>query len=133
MSSSGDPGLIRPPPIRTAAEADLSAVATIHIASWQDAYRGVVPDRVLARRTVEGALRGWRSTFAAFPLNIRVATDESGAVKGFCCAGPVTDYEANAPFDSRSTACTYCLWQGARASALHCSTMLSAAPPRTRA
>jgi hypothetical protein len=31
MSSSGDPGLIRPPPIRTAAEADLSAVAAIHI------------------------------------------------------------------------------------------------------
>jgi ribosomal protein S18 acetylase RimI-like enzyme len=99
MSSSGDTGLMPPLSIRTATEADLSAVAAIHIASWQDAYRGIVPDRVLARRTVEGALRGWRSTFAAFPLNIRVATDESGAVKGFCCAGPVTDYEANAPFE----------------------------------
>ena len=98
MSSSSDAVPRGQPAIRTATDTDLPCVAAIHMASWQDAYRGVVPEGLLARRTVKGALAGWRSTFAAHPRNIRVATDESGAVTGFCCAGPVTDHKSNAPF-----------------------------------
>ena len=34
--------------VRLATEADLPTVAGIHIASWQDAYKGAVPDALLA-------------------------------------------------------------------------------------
>ncbi len=85
--------------VRLATEADLPTVAGIHIASWQDAYKGVVPDALLANRSVEGSLSGWRSTFAKYPANITVATAQDGAIHGFCCAGPVVDTAKNAPFE----------------------------------
>jgi ribosomal protein S18 acetylase RimI-like enzyme len=85
--------------VRFATEGDLATVAGIHIASWQDAYKGVVPDALLANRSVEGSLSGWRSTFTKYPANITVATAEDGAIHGFCCAGPVVDAAKNAPFE----------------------------------
>jgi ribosomal protein S18 acetylase RimI-like enzyme len=86
--------------IRAATEADLQAVARIHIASWQDAYKGVVPDALLARRSVEGSLSGWKSTFARYPANITVAASHvGGTIEGFCCAGPVVDAVRNSPFE----------------------------------
>src|SRR5262245_11415507 len=86
--------------IRIATEADLPAVARIHIASWQDACKGgVVPDALLADRSIEGSLSGWKSTFATYPANITVAASRAdGVVRGFCCAGPVVDAVRNAPF-----------------------------------
>jgi ribosomal protein S18 acetylase RimI-like enzyme len=85
--------------IRRATEADLQAVAEIHVASWRDAYKGVVPETVLAGRSVDGALPGWRSTFAEYPANITVACAQDGGIRGFCCAGPVVDAAKNAPFE----------------------------------
>ena len=84
--------------IRVATEADLHSVARIHVASWQDAYKGVVPDDLLAARSVEGSLSGWRSTFAKHPANITVAVSD-GVIQGFCCAGPVVDKVRNSPFE----------------------------------
>jgi hypothetical protein len=40
--------------IRVATEADLQALAEIHIASWQDAYKGIIPDAFLAGRFRRG-------------------------------------------------------------------------------
>jgi ribosomal protein S18 acetylase RimI-like enzyme len=84
--------------IRIATEADLQAVARIHIASWQDAYKGVIPDALLANRSVEGSLSGWRSTFARYPANITVAASQVGVIQGFCCAGPVVDAVRSSSF-----------------------------------
>ena len=84
--------------IRVATEADLQAVAQIHIASWQDAYKGIIPDALLAGRSVEGFLSGWRSTFAKHPANINVAASQVGGIQGFCCAGPVVDAVRNSSF-----------------------------------
>jgi ribosomal protein S18 acetylase RimI-like enzyme len=85
--------------IRIASESDLQTVAEIHISSWQDAYKGVIPAALLADRSVEGSLAGWRSTFAKYPANITVATSPEGVIRGFCCAGPVVDASTNAPFE----------------------------------
>jgi hypothetical protein len=60
--------------IRVASEADLQAVAQIHISSCRDAYKGVLPDGVFARRSVEGFLSVWQSIFAQYPANVTVAT-----------------------------------------------------------
>ena len=84
--------------VRTATESDLPVVARIHMASWQDAYKGILPDALLAGRTTNGALAGWRKTFTDYPGNITVACAADGAVIGFCCAGPVVDAGKNAPF-----------------------------------
>ena len=75
--------------LRVATEADLPAVAQIHIASWQDAYKGVIPD---------ASLSGWRSTFAKYPANITVAASQVGVIRGFCCAGPVVDAVRSSSF-----------------------------------
>jgi ribosomal protein S18 acetylase RimI-like enzyme len=85
--------------VRLATEADLPTVAAIHIASWQDAYKGVVPDALLVDRSIEGSLSGWRSTFTKYPANVTVATTQDGTIHGFCCAGPVVDAAKNAPFE----------------------------------
>lgn len=84
--------------LRVATEADLPTVAQIHIASWQDAYKGVIPDALLANRSVAGSLGGWRSTFAKYPANTIVAASQVGVIQGFCCAGPVVDAVRSASF-----------------------------------
>jgi hypothetical protein len=59
--------------VRTANEADLLQLAEIHVASWQDAFRGVVPDTILDGMSVAASLKRWIKNFAAFPANIAVA------------------------------------------------------------
>jgi ribosomal protein S18 acetylase RimI-like enzyme len=88
------------PRIRIATEADLPDVATIHVASWQDAFRGVVPDAILDGLSVERSLEGWRSTFTSFPQNITVANTPAG-IQAFCCAGPITGSDKDAPYPFR--------------------------------
>src|SRR5215469_9090844 len=85
--------------IRRAAEPDLPAIAAIHLASWQDAYQGVVPEAVLRGRSIADCLAGWRATFAAHAANITIAASSDGRIHGFCCAGPVVDTDRNAPFE----------------------------------
>jgi len=85
--------------IRRAAEPDLPAIAAIHLASWQDAYQGVVPEAVLRGRSIADCLAGWRATFAAHAANITIAASNDGRIHGFCCAGPVVDTDRNAPFE----------------------------------
>jgi len=77
--------------VRIANEADLLQLAEIHVASWQDAFRGVVPDTILDGMSVAASLKRWIKNFAACPANIAVALGEDGEIAGFCCAGPITD------------------------------------------
>ena len=77
--------------IRSATEADLPHVAQIHVASWRDAYRGVIPDAAIDARTVEGATEMWSANLAKYPANLTVAEMADGQIAGFSCAGPVTD------------------------------------------
>lgn len=87
--------------IRLATEADLPQVAAVHVASWQNAFRGVVPDAVLDRMTVEGSLQRWVKHFAACPPNMAVATGDDGQIAGFCYAGPIADNGHNTPYRFR--------------------------------
>jgi GNAT superfamily N-acetyltransferase len=82
--------------IRPAGEADLPAIAAIHLASWQDAYRNVVPEAALLRRSIADCLAGWRSMFAQ-QGEITVACAPDGRIHGFCCAGPANSARS-APF-----------------------------------
>jgi GNAT superfamily N-acetyltransferase len=86
--------------IRTATEADLPLIAAIQVASWQDAFRGIVPDGTLDGLSVERSRDMLRKTFEAYPSNITVALNGAGTATGFSCAGRVSD-ETNAPYQFR--------------------------------
>jgi ribosomal protein S18 acetylase RimI-like enzyme len=45
--------------VRAADPADAPAIAGVHVASWERAYRGMIPDEAFARRTVEWRTEMW--------------------------------------------------------------------------
>jgi GNAT superfamily N-acetyltransferase len=51
--------------IRRARPADAAAMARVHVQSWREAYRGIVPDTYLEQLSVSGHERKWRRGFAA--------------------------------------------------------------------
>ena len=84
---------------RRAQAGDLEAIAKLHVLSWQTAYRGFLPDRLLDSRRWEEALDSWTSTFNSYPDNLSVVTDSNGKMVGLCCAGPVVDVAKSGPFE----------------------------------
>ena len=50
--------------IRRARAADAAAIARVHVQSWREAYRGLVPDGYLDQLSVAAHERQWRRTFA---------------------------------------------------------------------
>ncbi len=45
--------------IRWASAADATGVARVHVDTWEGTYRGLMPDEVLHRRTLDRAVAGW--------------------------------------------------------------------------
>lgn len=82
--------------IRPATPADAARIATVHIASWQEAYRGVVPDDYLAALDEAARARTWRDTLTGLERghHVWVAEDEDGIV-GFSYLGPSRDEDAD--------------------------------------
>jgi L-amino acid N-acyltransferase YncA len=85
--------------IRCAQQNDLSTIASIHVASWKDAYAGIVPRRVIESQNIEKSLAGWKKTFNNHPNNITVAENKSGELVGFCCAGVANNVEEAATWE----------------------------------
>lgn len=85
--------------IHSATERDVPHIAQIHVASWRDAYRGVIPYAVIDARTVEGAAAMWSANLAKFPANLAVAVTPDGQIAGFSCAGPVAEGSKSMPYD----------------------------------
>jgi len=50
--------------IRRALETDAAGIATVHVRTWQSAYRGIVPDEYLNSLSVETRTRTWREALA---------------------------------------------------------------------
>jgi ribosomal protein S18 acetylase RimI-like enzyme len=72
--------------IRPATSADVRAIAAVHVASWQDAYAGIVPDEEIAKRDVDTRAEQWKELVG----NAIVAVADDGAVVGFAAAEPRT-------------------------------------------
>lgn len=70
MAASGLRGITSPSRgnkvlnVRCANLADAEAIARIHVASWQESYRGIIPDAVLDRLSVDGRLAQWRRSLS---------------------------------------------------------------------
>jgi ribosomal protein S18 acetylase RimI-like enzyme len=68
--------------VRPAAPRDAKAIADIHVATWQAAYQGLMPDDVLKAMTVEKRMAYWKEAIEYSDPQILVAT-ENDKVIGF--------------------------------------------------
>jgi ribosomal protein S18 acetylase RimI-like enzyme len=81
--------------LRRAAEADAAAIATIHVRSWQRAYRGILPGSFLEGLRVQDREEGWRRIMTTLAADRHPWLAEAGGdVAGFVSAGPSRDDDA---------------------------------------
>ena len=74
------------PQIRTATSGDAAALARVQVLTWQQTYRGILPDAFLDGLDVERSAESWRAVVAD-RRRITHVVDAPGIV-GFCTAGP---------------------------------------------
>ena len=77
--------------IRPATVSDISALAKVHIASWQAAYRGILPDEVLNNLSFEQFEDNWRKNFADSQRSNSVLEVENRII-GFIAFGNSRDH-----------------------------------------
>jgi ribosomal protein S18 acetylase RimI-like enzyme len=78
------------PTIRPASRTDLEAIASLHVSSWQSAYRGILPDPVLDRLNPADRVRDW-SRWLAVPESSTYAAIERLRLVGFARVLPGTE------------------------------------------
>jgi GNAT superfamily N-acetyltransferase len=78
--------------LRSARPGDAHAIATIHVAAWRAAYRGLIPDDVLAGLSVAARRQGWLDRLTTPSARTRtVLVTHDDAVLGFASTGPARD------------------------------------------
>ncbi|MBO0877429.1 MAG: GNAT family N-acetyltransferase [Pseudonocardia sp.] len=79
----------------TATVADAEAIGALHVRSWRHAYRGIVPDAVLAALDPAERADRWRETLrspGSHRVFVAVGDGSAGPRLGaFCAVGPVRD------------------------------------------
>lgn len=86
----------RPPvTVRVATIGDADAITEAHVAAWQAAYRGIMPERYLDDLTKERASRAARHRVSIAspddPRTFELVAEYDGAVVGWLCGGPSRD------------------------------------------
>jgi hypothetical protein len=97
--------------IRRALADDALGVATVHVRSWQAAYRGLLPDAYLDQLDVEARRVGWAQTIAEtdWPRSgTLVATEANANVVGFAHLGPTRDDDLDPAVVASSPPSTRC-------------------------
>ena len=83
--------------IRLATLADAAAIASIHVQSWQSAYRGMMPQEHLDQLDVTQRTRAWTRALTspdpAQPAPLVAIADEQAV--GFASIGPTRDQDAD--------------------------------------
>jgi ribosomal protein S18 acetylase RimI-like enzyme len=81
--------------VRLAALADAESIATIHVRSWQKAYRGIVPDDFLQALSIERRTETWQAVLLKQTSDVWVA-EENGRLLGWISVGKSRDADADA-------------------------------------
>ncbi len=78
------------PTVRAALPVDADAIATAHVAAWREAYRGLLPEAVLAGLSVASRSEQWRQTLTRTPAthSVFVAESDTDGIVGFISGGP---------------------------------------------
>jgi ribosomal protein S18 acetylase RimI-like enzyme len=66
--------------IRPAGIADAAAIATVHVRTWQQCYRGIVPDDYLDGLSIQRREEQWREALASGTTEVWVAESSTGVV-----------------------------------------------------
>ena len=75
--------------VRDATPADAHGIGTVVVQSWRAAYRGLLPDDVLAGLSIPDREQFWSDALTASPPNTRaVVATIAGAIVGFAATGP---------------------------------------------
>lgn len=70
---------------------DAEAIATVHVTSWQAAYRDLLPSEVLAALSVERRAVRWAADLSVGTATVTRVALEDGQVCGFASVGPCRD------------------------------------------
>ena len=81
--------------IRKATVDDAYGIASVHVRSWQVAYRGHMPDDFLNGLDVEKRKNMWRALTQDPDRIIFIAEDTEGSIVGFSALGPSRDPDAH--------------------------------------
>lgn len=81
--------------IRPATVDDARDIATVHIASWREAYAGLISEEFLASLDVDRRAEEWRTHLASPNVRTWVAVHEA-TIRGFLALGPSRDEDASA-------------------------------------
>ncbi len=66
--------------VRAASADDAAAIARLHVRAWEAAYRGLIPDAVLAELSVERTEARWRMTLSS---DGTLVAERDGELVGF--------------------------------------------------
>jgi ribosomal protein S18 acetylase RimI-like enzyme len=83
--------------IRTATPADAAAISRVHVASWQEAYAGIVPIDYLTALDPGEREQRWTEQLTSGPRDgVRTWVADNGTtVLGFASVGPARDEDAD--------------------------------------
>jgi ribosomal protein S18 acetylase RimI-like enzyme len=78
---------------------DAGALGEVHVAAWQAAYRGLMPDAYLDGLRVEERTQWWVEVLSRPQRDADVlqVADLDGQVRGFVLAGPARDDDTDGP------------------------------------
>ena len=93
--------------IRAAVAADTRGIAEVHVRSWQAAYRGQIPESVLAGLSVDARAKWWEQTLGN-PTNRVLVADAAPGIVAFVNFGPLRDEDAD-PDSVGEVYAIYCL------------------------
>jgi ribosomal protein S18 acetylase RimI-like enzyme len=79
--------------IRPARLLDAEGIAGVHVASWQETYRGIMPQRFLDARTVKDRTALWDLSLSQLSPGqvVLVAEAPEDGIVGFVSGGPARD------------------------------------------
>jgi ribosomal protein S18 acetylase RimI-like enzyme len=82
--------------IRLATPEDAPGIAEVHVATWQAAYKGHMPDDFLNGLTVEQKVTAWRRALQEPSPGTTLVWEQQQHILGFCVYGPSRDSDAPA-------------------------------------
>ena len=83
--------------VRRAEPQDAPFVARVHTASWQHAYRGLLPQEYLDGLSVEARTKTWAKAFSQLPSQTptNLVAELDAQIIGFACVGPNRDNDTD--------------------------------------
>jgi len=75
--------------IRKAMPSDTSALGELHVRTWQEGYRGLLSEEVLASLSIEGRTQTWETILTQHPEVIVLVAEDTEKLVGFTSAGPL--------------------------------------------